>query len=66
MVIPAQYSITDWMIAAVSVIFVTIGAIGFRKKSTSQKITGLDDTVKHLEEEITELAKHDHEHKPIS
>ena len=66
MVIPAQYSIADWMIAAVSVIFVTIGAVGFRKKSASQKITGLDDTVKHLEEEIAELAENDHEHKPMT
>jgi hypothetical protein len=65
-VIPAEYTITDWMIAVASIVLVIIGAVGFRKKSIKNEIQGLNDTVKHLEEEISELTNDNNEHKPIT
>ena len=66
MVLPVQYQITDWMIAAASLVFVIIGAVGFRKRSTRNEIKGLNDTVHHLEEEISEMINDKSEHKPIT
>ena len=64
-ILPAEYAISDWMIAAVSVVFVIIGALGFRKKSDKNEIKGLNETVHHLEDEISEMINDKTEHKPI-
>ena len=31
-ILPVEYAISDWMIAAASIVLVMIGALGFRKK----------------------------------
>ena len=65
-VLPVQYPISDWMIAAASIVLVMIGALGFRKKSARKEIQGLNETVHHLEKEIAEMTTDDDEHKPIT